>query len=122
MVTGAVREIATKKQRPSYLSTYAQADVRSTIRTRPTPPQAVIGIRLDSQGSGVRAGAVTVDGPADAAGMKPGDTILKIGETEIGSIPDLRREMRGKRPGQKITVEIQRGEATRVLEITLGRG
>ena len=122
MVTGAVLEIATNAERPSYLSTNAQADVGSTLRSRNQPVRAIIGIQLDSQGTAVKAGAVTVDGPADKAGMKPGDVILKIGETDVGSIPDLRREMRGKRPGQKISVEIQRGEETQVLEITLGRG
>lgn len=122
MVTDAVLEIATNDERPTYLSTNAQADVSTTFRTRQAPPRAIIGIQLDSQDGAARTGAVTVGGPADKAGMKPGDVILKIGETEIDSVATLQREMRGKRPGSKITLEIQRGTEKLTLEITLGRG
>ena len=124
MVTDTVQEIATNPNRPTYVKTNKQADVGSTLRTRnrPRPRRAIIGIQLEVGDDLVQAGAITVGGPAEKAGMMPGDVIVKIGDASIDSVQELRTEMRGKKPGEKVSIEVRRGEETKVLEIELGQG
>lgn len=65
---------------------------------------------------------VSVDqgGAADDAGLKPGDTITKIGDSEVTTITSLSEALAGDKPGQKVTVTYTRDGDSRTAEVTLG--
>ncbi|WP_251019629.1 S1C family serine protease, partial [Streptomyces sp. ISL-11] len=64
--------------------------------------------------------AVTPGGPADKAGLKPGDVITKLDDTAVDSGPTLISEIWTHRPGDKVTVTYTRDGKQSTTEITLG--
>jgi hypothetical protein len=66
--------------------------------------------------SGVRAGA-----PADQAGLKEGDVIVKFDGVRIDNIYDYTYALRSRKPGQTVRITVKRGGAETDLLATLGR-
>ena len=62
-------------------------------------------------------GDVLADGPAQKAGLRAGDRIVKAGTTDIGTFEDLIAVLKKTRPGDKITLTIQRPGKDEPLEI-----
>ncbi|MEU1779413.1 trypsin-like peptidase domain-containing protein [Streptomyces abikoensis] len=79
----------------------------------------VNGARIASGGDG-SSQSVTPGGPADKAGLKPGDVITKLDDTTIDSGPTLISEIWTHKPGDKVTVTYVRDGKTATTEITLG--
>lgn len=63
---------------------------------------------------------VNPNSPADRAGLKPGDVIVKMNEQEIASFDDLSAEVRKIRPGRQITLGVKRGEETLEIKVRIG--
>ena len=92
----------------------------------------VIGISLDDRydGEGVRvAGAVAgadapvrPGGPADKAGVKPGDVITAIDGRPVTSPSELIVAIRAKAVGETAKLTVRRGGADRTLTVTLAAG
>jgi S1-C subfamily serine protease len=59
--------------------------------------------------------------PAEAAGLKAGDGLVRIGEGQIGNINSLTAILAGYNQGDKATIVITRDGAEKSLEITFGR-
>ncbi len=81
-----------------------------------------LGIEIASADGGIRVVAPIEDTPADRAGMKAGDLIIRIGD-ELASDLTLQEGvdlMRGK-PGTKITLTVFRADEARTLEFTITR-
>ena len=57
-------------------------------------------------------------GPAAQAGMREGDLIVRIGDTEIRGIDDLHRFLTRWPIGQAVAVTVVRGQEKLVLELT----
>lgn len=79
-----------------------------------------------SRGLGVAADAgalvlaVTPDGPAAAAGVRPGDVVVALSGTAVGSVEDLLGALRGTDPDQQTTLSVLRGGERVDLPITVG--
>jgi hypothetical protein len=69
------------------------------------------GLRL----SGVRSG-----GPADKAGLKEGDLIVRFGGKPVGTIYDYMECLKQSKPGQKVEVVVKRDDKEVKLRVTLG--
>ncbi|MCI0378717.1 MAG: trypsin-like peptidase domain-containing protein [Gemmataceae bacterium] len=77
--------------------------------------------KLDAVTDGL-ARSVIVDranGPADQAGLQPGDQLLQIGDVRIGCGYDVERAFLDRRPGDILGVLIRRGDKEERLELTL---
>lgn len=59
------------------------------------------------------------DGAAKAAGIQVGDVIKKINNVPINSSSELQEELSGFRPGDKITVTINRNGVEKTMNVTL---
>lgn len=59
------------------------------------------------------------DGPAAAAGIEPGDVITAIDGEEVETAEDFLALLRARSPGDRITVEILRGDRTMEVTVTL---
>lgn len=94
----------------------------------------VIGVRLDSraqdegdgggggEGARIAAGheAVTEDGPADRAGLRPGDLVTRADGRPVTSGDDLIVRVRAHRPGDELRLTYRRNGHEHVTRLTLG--
>jgi serine protease Do len=69
--------------------------------------------------AGALVSSVVADGPADKAGVKPGDVVVKYEGKPVESQSDLRRMVASTRPGTKVSVTVWRNGAPRDLAITV---
>jgi putative serine protease PepD len=77
------------------------------------------GAQITQQGASGSA-AVESGGPADKAGLKPGDVITKLDDHVIDSGPTLIGEIWTHQPGDKVTITYERDGKTHTVELTLG--
>ncbi|WP_328223589.1 S1C family serine protease [Streptomyces sp. NBC_00310] len=77
------------------------------------------GAKITESGEG-GAGSITSGGPADKAGLKPGDVITKLDDHVIDSGPTLIGEIWTHLPGDKVTLTYTRDGKTRTADVTLG--
>ncbi|MEV5885478.1 trypsin-like peptidase domain-containing protein [Streptomyces sp. NPDC052020] len=77
------------------------------------------GAQITDQGAG-GSEAVEPGGPADDAGLKPGDVITKLDDRVIDSGPTLIGEIWTHQPGDKVTVTYERDGKRHTVELTLG--
>ena len=84
-----------------------------------------MGVSLDLTFSGVGAkvpnvaGSVTPNGPADGAGIKPGDVIIEIGGKKVNSADEAIVKVRSFNVGDKIRVKFQRDGVTKEVSLVL---
>jgi len=75
-------------------------------------------------GGGFEGGAlingVVPEGPADRAGMQAGDVITAIGNTKIREGHDLLRTVLRHGVGERLSLEIRRGDKTRRVSLVTG--
>ena len=69
--------------------------------------------------TGYAISGATKDSPADKAGMKAGDIIIKFGDSKIGSLEDFDSALRKYKAGDKVPVIVKRGKEDVTLEVTL---
>jgi membrane-associated protease RseP (regulator of RpoE activity) len=111
----------------------------TAMARRPPGPvdkdRAFLGISLDGMseamckavglGSGADCGVLVDDvepkGPADKAGVKRGDVITGLGGRRMRTPADVVQEVRDRRPGDKIKIEVVRQGNTRKLSGKLGQ-
>ena len=104
--------------------------VAETLIKDGTPVYAILGVLRndDYKGDGAQIqtssvqgqAAVTAGGPADQAGLKPGDVITKLGGIPIDSGPTLVSEIWTHKPGEKVQVEYTRDGKAAKTTVTLG--
>ncbi len=79
------------------------------------------GISLDSSiTSGVVVFEVASNGPSEKAGLKKGDVIVKIGNTDINNVAELRYNLYKHKPNDKVEVTVMRGKESKKFNVTLG--
>ncbi len=77
-----------------------------------------LGVGLEGEGAGVSA--VVAGGPAARAGLRPGDRLLKVGAEGVASLDDLRRALETHKPGDRLTLEVQRDGKVLPLAVAVG--
>jgi serine protease Do len=90
-----------------------------TAKNKLTEP--FLGVRPDPDAKLFKILSVTANSPADKAGLRTDDVILKIDDREIGSIGDFDAVLRGKAAGNPVTLEIRRGAERLSITVTLGK-
>ena len=65
---------------------------------------------------------VDTGGAAERAGIQPGDVITRVEETAVIDGQNIMMEIRNKKPGDTITVQVYRNGQTFNLPVTLGFG
>ena len=65
-----------------------------------------IGVQLQYQGKGVAVQQVIQGGPADAAGLQPGDVIQKVNGKDVTTNDDVVSTIKGTKPGSTISFQI----------------
>ncbi len=68
---------------------------------------------------GVYVKDITTDGAAEAAGIKAGDVILKVGSIDVNNVPQLQEQVGKFRPGDKVAVTVLREGRENVMDLVL---
>ncbi|MFB9176748.1 trypsin-like peptidase domain-containing protein [Dactylosporangium sucinum] len=79
-----------------------------------------LGVQLTDGAGGALIGGVVAGGPADKAGLKNGDLVVKIGTTTIDDATDLINAVQAAKVGDQLKVVVQRDSAQQTLTVTLG--
>ncbi len=114
-VREVVRSVDVNDRRPAYTVTKSESTARSTgfrvyLGTIPNYADASVGLVLD----GVRK-----DSPAERAGLKAGDRIVKIAGRDVRNVYDYTYALGEMKAGQEYEVEVVRAEGqTLKLKIT----
>ena len=88
----------------------------------------VMGISIDMNFAGPGAkvttadGAIVPGGPAQKAGIKPGDLIIEFGGKAINNPDELIVAIRARNIGERVEVKFKRGSSTRSTMVTLAAG
>ena len=69
--------------------------------------------------SGALVQSVQKNSPADKAGLKTSDVIIKIGATDITTVGDVFTAIRSHKVGDTVAVIVMRGKAKMTLSVTL---
>jgi putative serine protease PepD len=94
--------------------------IKNGISTYP-----IMGVSLDTRYTGIGAkipdesGAVTIGGPAQGAGIKPGDVIIEIGGKSVSTADEAIVNVRSHSVGERITVKIQRNGVIKEVSLIL---
>ncbi len=73
-----------------------------------------------ASGSGATIAAVVQGGPADDAGLRAGDRIVRIGGEAVSDSDDVASAVAARKPGDVVDVVVQRSGEQRTLKVTLG--
>jgi len=73
-----------------------------------------------SKAQGAAVNAVEKGGPAEKAGIEPGDVILKYDGKIVSSSSDLPRVVGATRPGTKVSIQVWRKGASKDLTVVVG--
>lgn len=72
-----------------------------------------------SEESGVLIGAVTPGGPAERSGVRPGDLVLAVDGSPVGSLPDLTMRIARVGDGAKVELALSRQGLELTVEVLL---
>jgi len=111
-------------------------DVTEVIDTMSTKPDYIKVARKETSGEwkvyagtvpdmsntseGFKLSGVSPGGPAEVAGLKGGDTMLKFGDRDINNIYDFVYALQDHVPGDVVKVIVKRGTEKLTLTLTLG--
>jgi len=74
------------------------------------PPRAFIGVVLDFKSPDAKIAQIMAGLGAEAAGLKPGDVVLKVNDSPVKEGQELVKTLRQFREGQSVKLRVQRGE------------
>ena len=73
----------------------------------------------DGAPGGVRISGVRPGSPADKAGLKGGDVIVRFAGVNVRTLEDLTFALRGRRPGDQVQVVVRRDGNEQPLQAVL---
>ena len=79
-----------------------------------------LGVTTSAAGAGVEVQAVTSGGPAERAGLRAGDVVVSVGGQAVSEPDDVANAIDGDKPGDSVSVVVERGGQRKQLDITLG--
>ena len=119
LVYGVARELAAREGRPEFQV------VKSEKKEPPegTPSyRVVMGLTpgfTDDGKPGMGVDAVSPEGPAELAGMKAGDRIIRIGGKSVANVYDYMAATRNNKAGETVDVLVLRDGQEQTLKVTL---
>jgi S1-C subfamily serine protease len=107
--------------------TAAQVRVDTTRKVPPAPPAATTGYGawfgsvpdMDNSFGGILLSGVSDGSPAQKAGLKAGDTIMKMGGTDTPDLQAMVTVLRAKRPGDTLEVVFVRDGKQQKVPVVL---
>jgi serine protease Do len=94
--------------------------VASVPARRIPPPSGALGIVLDDEAGAVKILKVFPKSPAERAGVKANDQLLRVNGRAVANRDDAVASVKRFRPGEAVRLGLKRGEQTLELKATLG--
>jgi serine protease DegQ len=88
------------------------------LEPAPITPEIAAQLGIDRT-TGVVVRDVVPDGPAAAAGIQPGDVLIRMGDRELEGVEDFLDEVRSRKPGDRVSITLLRGGREQQVEVTL---
>jgi S1-C subfamily serine protease len=79
-----------------------------------------LGIQFSAMEGEPKISGFAEDSPAEKAGLKEGDVIVKVQDKAIKEVSDLMEAMAKTKPGDKLSVTIKRDDKEKTFTVTLG--
>jgi len=76
-----------------------------------------LGVQLNYSGKGVAVAQVVSGGPADQAGLQPGDVIQKVNGQDVTSDDEVVKAIRSTKPGDTINLEVWSAGVKKLVSI-----
>ena len=90
------------------------------VDVRPLSPEIATALKAPDQ-AGVFIAGVLRGGPADRAGVRPGDVLLALNGKAFNAPSDLLNGVAALKPGQTATFALRRGSEKADVQVTVGR-
>jgi S1-C subfamily serine protease len=74
----------------------------------------------EEDGKGVKIAGTSTGTPAEKAGLRSGDVVLKLGDKPTSTLMELSTVLAAHKPGDKVKLVYRRGGKQMETEITLG--
>ena len=90
------------------------------------PKQATLGVSVrtvlgeEFKPAGASVVRVAKNGPADSAGMRPGDLVVQVDDEPVTDVVTLAEALAAHQPGDKVTVRFVRADNQQRVAVTLG--
>jgi len=97
--------------------------VAEEIMNTGTATKPVLGVQgsiAADTDDGAQIALVQPGSPAEAAGLREGDVITKVGDANVADFADLMARIGAHAPGERVTLTVNSGGADRTVEVTLG--
>ena len=94
---------------------------RLGVGIQPLSPELAQSFKFVGAVRGALVTAVEPGGPAQKAGLQPGDIITRFNDQEVNQADRLPRLVAGAAPGQPARVEVWRNGSSSVMTVTVGR-
>ncbi len=85
----------------------------------PNPQTPVLGVTLQDSANGPAIGQVLPGSAADKAGLKAGDVITKINDTDVKTVQDAATAIHALKVGDTVTITITRDGSSQTVTATL---
>lgn len=86
------------------------------------PPNAgYLGVLLEDHADGAAVTDITPNTPAEEAGLKIGDLILKVGDAAVANTAAFQKELWKYKPGDKIKITYKRDGTEHEVEVELAK-
>jgi serine protease Do len=85
------------------------------------PAEPYLGMKAVTAKSALKVYSITPDSPADRAGLRADDTILRFDNEAVTTVEDFSLLLKSRRPGAQITIHVQRGNEALALRVVLGK-
>ncbi|MGH7755072.1 MAG: S1C family serine protease [Vulcanimicrobiaceae bacterium] len=79
-----------------------------------------LGVQINYQGKGVAVAEVIQGGPADQAGLQPGDVILSIDGKTVTTADQAVKAIEGAKPGQELDLNVWSAGVKKLVTIKVG--
>ncbi len=96
-------------------------DVLPDLAKGTAPQHAYLGLSTSpAQNGGAQVGQTTAGGPAEKAGIQPGDVVTEVDGDTVRDPADVAQAIDDNKPGDRVEVKVRRGGSEQTIEVTLG--
>lgn len=96
-------------------------DISAQIKDKGKVERGWLGVGIGQNEKGrTEIGSIDPDSPAELAKLQTGDVVLKIGDRDVSSPDVLAAEIRKRKPGQDVTLKIERDGKPMDVKVKLG--
>jgi serine protease Do len=82
---------------------------------------AFLGVQGDPEAKECRLLRIVPGSPAEKAGLKENDVVTRFGKRTINGYDELVAQIERRRPGDAVTLEVQRGDESVTVRVVLGK-